>query len=329
MTLRTIPATDVRVSPICLGTAFFGGHDEPASSGLIDTPGAYALLDTFVAAGGNFIDTARIYNDWIPGERSRSEGLLGRWMAERRNRNAIVLATKGAHGDANAPRMNAREIAADVNASLERLRVDVIDFYYVHRDDEATSVEVIIDALNPHVRAGKVRYLGCSNWHAARIRDANAYAEKTGQAPFVVNQPMWNAAVVDPARLSDQTLAVMDDDMRRMHGETGMACVAFSSQAGGLFKKLESMWTSMRFRLGQGPAGYPAAANIARYQTIKAIAARKSLSVSQVVLAYLTSQPFVTIPIVGCRTVDQLVDSLTAADVRLDAADLQAIDDSR
>ena len=322
MGLRRLPGTDLDVSPICLGTALFGAT--------IDTPTAYALLDAFVERGGNFIDTARSYNDWIPGERSRSEGLIGRWLADRRHRARCVIATKGGHAaDDDSPRLNARDLTADIDASLARLHVDAIDLYYVHRDDAATPVAAIIDALNLHIIAGKIRYIGCSNWSASRIREANAHAAASGQAAFVANQPMWSAAVIDPTALPDRTLAVMNDDMRLLHSETGLACVPFSSQAGGLFTKMASPLTALRYRLGQTPAGYPSRANRRRYQALAAVAASRSLEVSQVVLGYLMSQPFVTVPIVGCRTVDQLSHTLAASDTRLDQSDLDAIEAAR
>lgn len=322
MTLRAIPGTDLRVSPICLGTALYGAT--------IDTPAAYALLDAFVERGGTFLDTARSYNDWIPGERGRSEGLLGRWFHDRRCRQRMVLATKGGHAaDDGASRLSARDLAFDIDASLTRLRVDAIDLYYLHRDDGMTPVAPIIDALNIHVKAGKLRYLGCSNWTAARIREANAYAAATGQAGFVANSPMWNAAVIDAARVPDRTLAVMDDDMRQWHRDTGLACVPYSSQAGGLFTKMARPLGSLRARFGGTPAGYPPAANVRRFAALSRVAAARGASVSQVVLAYLLSQPFVTVPIVGCRTVDQLSSSMTAVTVTLDASDLQSIDAAR
>lgn len=322
MTPRTIPGTELRVSPICLGTALFGA--------VIDTPSAFALLDAFTDRGGTFIDTARSYNDWIPGERGRSEGLIGRWLGDRRNRQRLVLATKGGHpADDGSPRLNARDLGSDIDASLTRLHLDVIDLYYLHRDDPATAVEPIIDALNANVQAGKIRHLGCSNWRADRIRAANDYAAASGQAGFVANQPMWNAAVIDASALPDRTLAVMDDEMRRLHAESGLACVPFSAQAGGLFSKLASPLWSLRFRLGRGPAGYPPPSNRRRFAALSTIAKTKSQTVSRVALAYLLSQPFVTVPVVGCRTVDQLLDTLGAIDVRLDATELAALEVAR
>lgn len=322
MTPRNIPGTDVCVSPLCLGTALFGAT--------IDTPMSYALLDTFFARGGNFVDTARSYNDWIPGERARSEGLIGRWFTDRRNRERAIIATKGGHAaDDGAPRLNARDLTSDIDASLARLHVECIDLYYLHRDAPSMPVEPIIDALNVHVKAGKIRYLGCSNWNAGRLREANAYAAGSGQAGFVANQPMWNAAVIDPATLPDPTLEVMNAEMRQLHVETGMACVPFSAQAGGLFSKMQSAFWSLRYRIGRGPAGYPFAPNKRRFEAISGIARSRSIPVSSVALAYLTSQPFVTVPVVGCRTVEQLMHTMTAADVRLDASDLETIDAAR
>ena len=331
MILRDIPGTDLRVSSICLGTALFGANSaETASRELIDTPTAYALLDAFVERGGNFIDTARSYNDWIPGERGRSEALIGRWFADRRNRQRTILATKGGQVDGDGrPRLTARELGHDIDASLRQLHVESIDLYYLHRDDAATPVESIIDALNTHVRVGKIRYLGCSNWTAARIRAANDYAAASGQAGFVANQPMWSAAVIDPAALPDQTMAVMDAGMRSLHIETGLACVPYSSQAGGLFSKLASSLWSMRFRFGRGPVGYPVEPNRRRYRALCDVARSHALTVSQVGLSYLLSQPFVTVPIVGCRSLDQLHSTMTAVDVRLDEAARDVIDAAR
>jgi aryl-alcohol dehydrogenase-like predicted oxidoreductase len=322
VTLKDIPGTDLRVSSICLGTALFGAT--------IDTPMSYALLDAFFERGGNFVDTARSYNDWIPGERARSEGLIGRWFADRRNRERAIVATKGGHAaDDGTPRLNARDLTIDIDASLMRLHVEVIDLYYLHRDGPATPVEPIIDALNAHVRTGKIRYLGCSNWKAPRIREANAYAAASGQSGFVANQPMWNAAVIDTSTLMDPSLAVMDADMRRLHVDTGMACIPYSSQAGGLFTKLTSMLWTLQFRLGRGPTGYPPGPNLARFRVIEPMARERSMPISHVALAYLMSQPFVTVPIVGCRTVDQLRETMASADVRLTASDLAAIDSAR
>ena len=154
----TIPGTDLLVSPVCLGSGPFGTAVKPTD--------AFAMLDAFVERGGNFLDTARIYADWIPGGQNASEKTLGAWLQANGLRNRIVLATKGAHPDLKTmhiSRLSPEDIAADVAASLHYLQTDRIDLYWLHRDDTALPVGEIVDALNQQAQAGRIRYYGCSN----------------------------------------------------------------------------------------------------------------------------------------------------------------------
>ena len=168
------------VSVISLGTGGAGANYDRAT--------AFAMLDAFFEEGGNFVDTAHVYNDWIPGERSRSEKLLGAWMKERRNRSGVLLATKGAHPDLaqmQVGRLSPAEIQADLEESLRFLQVETIDLYWLHRDDPTRPVEEIIDTLEAQVQAGKIRYFGCSNWRLERIQAAQLYSRQAvrRQAP--------------------------------------------------------------------------------------------------------------------------------------------------
>jgi aryl-alcohol dehydrogenase-like predicted oxidoreductase len=306
---QPIPNTSLAPSVLCLGTADFGAK--------IPRDPAFALLDAFVAAGGTFIDTAEIYNDWVAGEKSRSEKIIGEWLAQRGNRDRLVIATKGAHprlGSMNVPRMSRADIEHDLHASLKNLRTDAIDLYWLHRDDVSTPVETIIDTLNEQVRAGKIKHFGCSNWRADRIRAANAVAAGQGVQGFVANQPMWSLARVPQAALADQTCVVMDDTMRALHEETQLACVPYSSQAGGFFQKVAR--GAMRSSQGM----YAGAENRQRAQRVQQVAKDAGLTLSEGVLAWLLSQPFAVFPIIGCRTLDQLRDTLTAHDKRLTPA---------
>src|SRR2546426_539997 len=125
-----LPSTDFSVSAVCLGGMTFG-HP-------LDEKATFTLLDRFVDHGGNFIDTARIYSDWVPGEKRRSERVLGDWLTARGNRSHVVISTKGAHPfieSLTVPRTSAAEIRDDLEGSLKRLRTDVIDLYWLHRDD--------------------------------------------------------------------------------------------------------------------------------------------------------------------------------------------------
>jgi aryl-alcohol dehydrogenase-like predicted oxidoreductase len=310
MKYTTIPTTELKPATICLGTVGIGSKLEQAAS--------FELLDAYLDQGGNFIDTAQVYSDWLPGERSSSEKTIGRWLNQRRNRDNIILATKGAHpglATMHIPRMSRQEIIHDLDQSLRHLQTDIIDLYWLHRDAPNHPVEDILETLNDQVKAGKIRYFGCSNWRTERIKAAQEYAAHHGLQGFAANQARWSLAHVDPEAISDKTTVVMDEAMVQYHRQTGLAATPYTAQAQGLFQKLAS-----------GAAGqidpnsrrvYPAAENQRRFERVRRLAADTGLSITQIVLGYLQSQPFVTIPIVGCRTLDQLNDSLQAADIRL------------
>lgn len=309
-----IPKTDLSPSQIALGTSVFDTRD-------ISRDTAYALLDAYMKAGGNFIDTAHIYADWFPGTKSSSEKFLGQWMKSTGVRDQIVLATKGAHpflSSMNMSRMSPQEIATDVNESLEYLQVDTIDLYWLHRDDTTRPVGEILESLNEHIRAGKIRAIGCSNWRPARIQESLDYANANALQPFVANQPMWSLAVPNIADWPDKTITAMDKETFALHQRTNMAVVAWSSQARGFFTKLAAGKT-----LSDGERKlYGNETNTRRLERAKTLAEKYNVSITHIALSYLLSQPFPTFPIIGCRTLDQLHDSLQAADLQLTANDL-------
>lgn len=185
----TLPGTDLRVSQICLGSAEFGLK--------LDRDGAFSLMDTLVSRGGNFIDTAHCYSDWVPGEVGRSEKIIGDWIKKRKNRSSVVLATKGGI-DFTLPgtpiSLSEAELDKDIEESLANLQTDYIDLYWLHRDERGRPVDEIINTLNKHVWSGRIRYIGCSNWNTDRIHDANAYAFANGLQPFIASQIEWSLA---------------------------------------------------------------------------------------------------------------------------------------
>ncbi len=309
MRYSPIQGTDLNASVICMGTGVIGSAADRETS--------FRMLDYYLDQGGNFIDTAKVYADWLPKiERSISEKTIGAWMEVRGNRSKVILATKGAHPDLNTmdiPRLTRKEIAADLDASLSHLRTEAIDLYWLHRDDPARPVEDILETLNRQVEAGKIRYLGASNWSLGRLQAAQAAASQHGITGFAASQVYWNVGQADPQRIGDKTLAFMDAGMWRYHQETGLAAVAYTSQANGYFTRRacgEPVSDALK-------SVYHLEENEARLARLIALSGQASLSASQIVLAYLTSQPFPAFPIIGCRTLDQLRDSLTAADVTL------------
>ncbi len=305
--MPTIPSTDLNVYPIGLGTG---------QSGLtMDRPAAFRMFDAYVAAGGNFIDSAKVYTDWLPGERSASEKAIGEWLRSHGNRAEIVIATKGAHPaleSMHTPRLSPANIVGDLESSLRHLGVDTIDLYWLHRDDRSRPVSEILETLSKQAQAGKIRYYGCSNWCTGRIREAQDFAITNDLPGFAASQMMWSLAVIDPEALKDDTIAPMDDEMLAYHRDTGLPAIPFSSQAGGLFNKLAE---GRGPREGEGP--YRSPLNHARLGRILSLSEATGYTITQIVLGYLLSQPFFTLPVVGPRTLEQLADSLTAADIRL------------
>ncbi len=316
MRVQQIPGTDLSPSVLALGTVPIGSTLDQAAS--------FALLDAYTAAGGTFIDTARVYSDWLPGERNSSEKMIGRWLAERRNRGSVLLATKGAHpplDDMHHSRLSRAEIRSDLEGSLHDLHTDHIDLYWLHRDDPAHPVEDIIDTLDDLVNAGQIRCYGASNWTAERIGAANRYAAQAGKRPFVANQMMWSLATINPAGMLDDTLVEMDASTDALHRQTGLAAVPYTSQALGFF--------GGRYERGAPLPSSPAARNVQRMffnetnferlDRVRELAARLGWTPTQVGLAALCARPFPVFPIIGPRTLEQLQGSLSAGDLHLDA----------
>ena len=236
MRTTPIPETDLAPSAICLGSSHFGNGIAPAD--------AYSLMDAYLTCGGNVIDTAAVYANWLPGEKNSSEKTIGRWLARTGKRDKIVLATKGGHPDLatmHISRMSPSEIVDDVETSLRNLQTDWIDLYWLHRDDPARPVAEIIDTLHGQVVAGKIRYFGSSNWRADRIEAAQIYATARGITGFVANQMRWSLAAIDPDTTGDPTTVAMDDETYAFHQRTGLAAIPYSSQASGYFQSNRSL----------------------------------------------------------------------------------------
>jgi len=186
MTLRRLGSTDLKIAPLVLGGNVFGWTADRAAS--------FAVLDAFVAGGGTMIDTADIYSAWVDGHKGgESESMIGEWLKASGKRDDVLIATKvgmlpGDGGEKLAP----ARIAAAAEASLKRLGTDRIDLYYAHQDDEDVSQEDVLEAFGKLVDAGKVRVIGASNFHAARLKSA-VDAAKTSDLPrYHVLQPEYN-----------------------------------------------------------------------------------------------------------------------------------------
>jgi aryl-alcohol dehydrogenase-like predicted oxidoreductase len=309
MRFVTLPGTDLAVSRIALGSSAIGTE--------VSRPDSFAILDAFVEAGGTFVDTAHVYANWAPGEKHRSEKTIGAWLKATGLRDRIVLATKGGHPDPATPmvsRLSPAEIVGDLDSSLECLGVERVDLYWLHRDQPSRPVGEMLDALHEQVLLGKIRYIGCSNWRPARIREAQAYAAKHGITPFVASQIHWSLAVPNPG-VVEWDHAAMDDEAAAFYASAGLAVVGFTSQARGFFTKAgEGGMASLRPELR---SAFWNPANLARLRRARELASQLGTTVTAVVLAYIASHAFVGIPIIGPVTLEQARDSLRDCDLTL------------
>lgn len=314
-----IPQTDIKTSNICLGTAGFGT--------IINRQESFILLDAYFSEGGNFLDTARVYGDWHNKRLGIRENLLGQWIKKRKNRDKLILATKGGHPNPwrkYGSRLSRREIIFDLDKSLTTLGVDVIDLYWLHRDDINCSIDEVVDTLVDQVKAGKIRYFGCSNWRLERIKAAREYASQKKVLGFVANQMMWSLAHVGQDVLEGKNTVLMDNDLKQYHDDTGFVAVPYTSQAKGLFQKMEngpSSYINVQLNLM-----YSDDLNRCRFRHLKQIAKQRGLSITEIVLGYLLSQPFPVIPIIGSRSVQQLQDSMRGGDVKLLQEEIQFLE---
>lgn len=319
VTHTLIPNTELRPFPICLGTGRLGTATPHAD--------AFTLLDAFVDQGGNFLDTAHVYGNWVPdAPRSASERTIGAWMVARGNRDKILVGTKGAHPDLatmHLPRLTPHDIVQDMNESLAHLQTDYIDLYWLHRDDPFQPVGEILETLDAQMRAGKIRAYGCSNWSTARMTQAHDYARTHDLRGFVANQPLWSLARPNPAALGMPGMAALDEEMMAFHQRTGLAIIPYSSQARGLFTKLERAGVE---GLSEGERkAYLNDKNLNRWRRAQELAYAHNATITQIVLAYLLAQPVPTIPVVGCRTVAQLTDTLRAVNVHLSTEEVLSL----
>lgn len=268
------------------------------------------LLDAYVAAGGNAIDSAHLYNS------GKSELAIGQWMSERANRDKIVIMTKGAHPYWTDPRVTPELITQDLTESLERLQTGFIDIYLLHRDDENVPVGPIVECLHGHREAGRIGIFGTSNWSTARIDEANAYAQEHGLSSFSVNSPHFSLAKTnEPVWAGCVTL---DEAGREWHCANQMPMLPWSAQARGFFTGRYSPEDSSNEHMSRI---YYSDANWEKYRRAEEIGKRKGVTANNIALAYVLSEPYPVFALFGPATPQELADSLPALDIELSHAE--------
>lgn len=304
MNYRFFGKSGLKVSELCLGAMTFGRESSKEVS--------FQIMDRFVEAGGNFIDTANVYSTGI------SESVVGEWL-KGKNRSDLVIATKvrGRMGDGpNHEGLSRKHIMDQVDASLKRLGTDYIDLYQVHMWDDATPLEETLSTLDMLVKAGKVRYIGASNYAAWQLQKAIDLSLMNGWEKFVSLQPLYN--------LLDREL---EWELLPLAKNEGLATMIWSPLRGG--------WLTGKYhrdmdKLPDGrvknatEGGWSEAWDVYNndrtwniIDTIGAVAEETGFSMAQVALNWLLQRPGVTTPIIGIRTLAHLEDNLKVSEQQL------------
>ena len=288
-------------SRILLGTAYFGDG--------ISEETAFSMMDKFREMGGTHIDTARLYANGI------AEEIVGKWV-KARNATDMLISTKGGYYDndkGESPRISEKEIRSDLEKSLRALGLDTIDFYWLHRDDEAIPVEEIVLFMNKLVKEGKIKRFGASNWSAKRIIQANQFAKENGLFGFLASQMRFNPAYCVTER---PWLVGMDKESFALYKEMNLPVVAYSSQAKGFFSKMAERGEKALSEKAKNR--YLCEENLKRLAVMQELAQKYNCSVASIICGAFSSftSPEV-FPIIGGSSVAQIEDSMRGGEVAL------------
>jgi aryl-alcohol dehydrogenase-like predicted oxidoreductase len=313
MIRRRLGSTDIEIAPLVLGGNVFGWTADRAAS--------FAVLDAFVAGGGTMIDTADVYSAWVPGHKGgESETMIGEWLRASGQRDAVQIATKvgmlpGEGGEKLAP----ARIAAACEASLRRLGTDRIDLYFAHQDDDATPQDVALEAFGRLVDAGKVRVVGASNFHAARLKSANDAAKAAGLPRYHVLQPEYNLVSRHKFEGELQDYCVTEN----------IGVVPYYGLASGFltgkYRTRDDLSKSVRGgRMGDLLEGQGKAV----LDAMDSVAAETGATLAQIALAWLIAQPGVTAPIASATSAKQIEELLPAMTLSLSDDQLARLTDA-
>ncbi len=311
MDYTRLGSTGLEVSRICLGCMSFGEPERGGHPWSLGEEAARAIIRRAVDGGINFFDTANVYSA------GSSEEIVGRALADFTKRDEVVLATK-VHGrmrpGANGGGLSRKAILTEIDHSLERLGVDYVDLYQIHRFDRETPVEETLEALNDVVRAGKARYIGASSmyaWQFAKMLHASA---TNGWARFVSMQDHYNLLYREEER-----------EMLPLCGDAGVGVIPWSPLARG---RLTRSWDAVTARSETDEFGRRLYAEEDRsiVDAVASIAAKREVTRAQVALAWLLANPVVTAPIVGVTKVEQLEEALSSVSVELSSAEVEQLE---
>ena len=311
MNYRALGRSGLRVSPICFGGNVFGWTADAATS--------FSLLDAWVDAGMNFVDTADVYSRWVPGHTGgESETIIGKWLERSGKRDKIVLATKvGKPMGDDKVGLAPAYIRSAVEASLKRLQTDVIDLYQSHDDDATVPLADTLGAYAELIQAGKVRAIGASNFSAPRLAEALAVSAKLGLPRYESLQPLYNL-VERPA---------YEAELEAVCVQNGLGVINFFALASGFLSgKYRSEADLGKSARGQGVKKYLNPKGLAVLHALDAVSERLNATPAQVALAWQIARPGITAPIASATSLAQLEGLVAAARLTLDTDAIRAID---
>lgn len=313
MNTRKLGRSGIEVHPICLGGNVFGWTaDEPTS---------FAILDAFVDAGFNFIDTADVYSRWVPGHKGgESETVLGNWFKRSGNRKKVILATKvGIELAPDKKGLSQAYILREVEDSLQRLQTDYIDLYQSHIDDQSTPLEETLEAYQQLIQQGKVRAIGASNYSAERLAESFKVAKQHGLPRYECLQPHYNL----------YERAGYEKELEPVCEREGIGVIPYFALASGF---LTGKYRSEN-DLALGPRGqmvkkYLDERGFRILAALDEVAAKLHATPGKVAIAWLIARPSITAPIASATSVQQLRDLVDAANLKLDADSIQTLNEA-
>ncbi|GMU51887.1 MAG: NADP-dependent aryl-alcohol dehydrogenase [Candidatus Xenobia bacterium] len=309
MKKRPLGHSDLEVSPFCFGGNVLGWT--------VDAETSFRLLDAFLGAGFNFIDSADVYARWQPGSTGGdSERVLGDWLAARRNRDQVVLVTKVGGPMPGGKGLSAAYIQQAVEASLSRLKTDYIDLYLSHHDDPETPVEETLQAYADLIQQGKVRYIGASNFTAERLQQALEVSRKNSLPRYQALQPQYS--------LMERSI---EADLLPLCQREGLGVFGYYSLASGFltgkYRTEADLGKSVRGRMLKGYLGERGQRVL---KALDDVSARTGATLAQISLAWLMDRPGVTAPIASASNLDQLSELLKAVELKLSPEDMELLD---
>lgn len=319
-----IPDTDLRVSPMGLGTVDAGVRWGK------DSHNADSIFGTFIEQGGNLIDCAHVYSDWVAvdgvHEIGRCERVTGQWMKRNGTRDDVVLMTKGGHPvftsvhhDLHINRCTPADMRGDLEGSLEILQTDYIDIYFYHRDDPSIPVEIMVETMQDFIREGKIRYFGVSNWSAERQIAAMAYCEEQGYRGAVADQSLLNLGSQHMKPLADDTMVVCEGELYDYHRRNrNTMMMPFMANASGFFHIYAAKGAEA---VANSP--YATEKNLDTAKRVVELAEKYDCAVTNVVLGYFSAEEFPCVPLYGPFDEASIQEAARTFDIRFAREDLR------